>query len=185
MDKKTREKSKHRKLYINHEIDGDSANSIIEAIIEFNTEDNEAEQEIIDFERRPINIYINSPGGCVYSTLAIINAIEYSKTKIITHALGMVFSGALYVIVSGHERISHKYASFMFHQVHFEEPYANLEFIKNDVKEAERVQELLESIFKKKSKFPAKNIEEIITRSRDFYFDPKLALKFGVVDKII
>jgi len=183
--KKKYDRLKNRNLYLVDEIDPDSANDVIEDIIEINSIDEEDEEEYKDFDRKPINLYINSPGGCVYSTLAIINVIEYSKTPIITHALGMVMSGALYVMASGHIRKAHRYSSFMFHELIASHPYSSLTFIKNDVKECERIQKELESILIAKSKFPQSKIDEIIERSKDFYFDAKIALKYKIIDEII
>ena len=149
------------------------------------TDDEEDDEELKDFERRPINLYINSPGGCVYSALALINAIEYSKTPVITHALGMVMSGALYVMASGHIRKAHKYSSFMFHEIIASHPYSSLTWIKNDVKECERLQKTLEGILTSKSKFPQAKIEEVVERSKDFYFDVNVALRYKIIDEII
>lgn len=63
----------------------------------------------------PIDFYICSPGGCVYSTFALYDAIRSCPCIVRTHAQGMIMSGGLIVFCAGDERLSYPNVTFMAH----------------------------------------------------------------------
>ena len=67
-------------------------------------------------ERKPIKIYINSPGGSLVSTLTIIDAIKLSKTPVWTINIGMAYSGGFFIFINGHKRITYPNSSFLYHE---------------------------------------------------------------------
>lgn len=67
-------------------------------------------------ERKPIKIYIDSPGGYLSDTLTMVDAIKLSKTPVWTICLGCAYSGGFFVFISGHKRIAYPHASFLFHE---------------------------------------------------------------------
>lgn len=66
---------KERRLYINSEIDDAVIDTIVFHIMNYNREDKGIEAK----DRKPIILYINSPGGSVYSGYALISAMQCSK----------------------------------------------------------------------------------------------------------
>jgi ATP-dependent Clp protease, protease subunit len=66
-------------------------------------------------ENDTVIISLNTPGGHVYSGLAIINAIENSKATIITRAIGMVASCGAFIWGCGHKLEMCKFSRLMFH----------------------------------------------------------------------
>jgi ATP-dependent Clp protease, protease subunit len=66
-------------------------------------------------ETDKIIIYLNSPGGCVYTTIQIINSMRASKATVITSMDGLVCSAATMIFLSGHEYIVNNNCSFMIH----------------------------------------------------------------------
>ena len=60
-------------------------------------------------------ISLNTPGGVVYSGLAIINAMSKCKAKVITRAIGMVASCGALVWSHGHELQMCRFSRLMFH----------------------------------------------------------------------
>lgn len=69
---------KERRLYINSEIDDEVIDTIVFHIMNYNREDKGIDAK----DRKPIILYINSPGGSVYSGYALISAMQCSKTPI-------------------------------------------------------------------------------------------------------
>lgn len=73
-----------RKILLSGEMDNESIGEIEWALIQIITDDDQNDKKEKDFERRPIVIYINSPGGWVYDTWGLIDLIRHSKTPIYT-----------------------------------------------------------------------------------------------------
>jgi len=102
---------RQRKIYLNCEITSDTAGEIIRHILQFNADDKDIPKE----ERRPIILYINSPGGEVDSGFGLIDAIESSETPVYTVNLAMEYSMAFLIGLAGHKRFSQKNARFLMH----------------------------------------------------------------------
>ncbi|PCI38091.1 MAG: ATP-dependent Clp protease proteolytic subunit, partial [Rhodospirillaceae bacterium] len=51
--------------------------------------------------KEPIQIYINSPGGCVVSGLAIYDTIKSLKKEVITMGIGMCASMGAFMLTCG------------------------------------------------------------------------------------
>lgn len=63
----------------------------------------------------PIDIYIDSPGGCVYSGLGLYDLICNSKCWINTYATGKVMSMGLILLLAGDSRYGTLNTTFMAH----------------------------------------------------------------------
>lgn len=87
----------------------------IEAIIRYwNKVDDE--QNVSVEERKPIRLYIDSPGGSLHATFTIVDAIRMSKTPVYTINIGMAFSGGFLIFLSGHKRFAYYNSTFLFHE---------------------------------------------------------------------
>lgn len=102
---------RNRSLYISDEIDSSLADYLITSILWFNRED----RGIDPAKRKPIYINISSNGGEVTPGLAIVSAIEASKTPVYTVTLAHAFSMSFIVAVAGHKRFALKNSSFLLH----------------------------------------------------------------------
>lgn len=100
-----------RKLFLEAEIDAFSVADVIHHIYQFNAEDREIPKE----ERRPVILYIFSPGGDVDAGFALIDAIEASETPVHTVNIGMQYSMAFLIGLAGHKRYATKNAKFLMH----------------------------------------------------------------------
>lgn len=131
----------------------------------------------------PIDIYINSPGGSVYAGLAIYDTIKHLQKQgvvINTYATGLVASMAAILLISGNTRFSLPNSTIMFHQISsFTE--GKLEDMKVDLKETERLQNVLNEIITKEVS------KEILNYCKytDFYLDSQKAIEFSVIHKIL
>ena len=102
---------KQRKLFLNTEICLDSTGDIARHILQINAEDRDIPKE----KRRPILLYICSPGGDVDSGFGLIDAIEASETPVYTINMGFEYSMAFLIGLSGHKRFAMKNAKFLMH----------------------------------------------------------------------
>lgn len=62
-----------------------------------------------------INIFLNTPGGCLNTTLSILHAMFRTKATVITHADGQCASAGTLLFLAGQYHIVYPYANFMFH----------------------------------------------------------------------
>ena len=88
-----------------------SAEDLIKMIMRCNKEDKGKAPE----ERKPIKIFIDSPGGDVTFMWSIINMIGMSKTKVITINYCTAYSAAAEILASGHERLALEGTHVMMH----------------------------------------------------------------------
>lgn len=80
-------------------------------VIRWNREDKDVPVE----ERKPIRLYINSPGGDLNIFYTIKDIVEMSKTPIIAVNLGMAYSAAALLFLSCHERYMLKSSKILLH----------------------------------------------------------------------
>ena len=101
-----------RRLFINGEINDEVIDTIVYHILNYNREDKDIERPE---DRNPIILYINSPGGSVYSGYALISAMQCSKTPIYTVNQGMCASMAFLIFLAGSRRYSMLNSTFLMH----------------------------------------------------------------------
>lgn len=100
-----------RKLYLNFGIDEAVIDSIVYHILRFNALDKDIPVE----ERKPIKLYINSPGGAVSDGWGLIDAILTSKTPVYTINLALCASMGFLIFLAGDKRYSMPHAEFLMH----------------------------------------------------------------------
>ena len=101
---------KDRIIFLHGEIEENSASTIVMQLLILESENSE----------KPIYIYVNSPGGCVYSCLSIIDTMKCLKCPIYTVGMGLVASAASVVLACGTKgfRYSLPNTRIMIHQPH-------------------------------------------------------------------
>ena len=110
-DKFQAEDIENRRLYLNCEIDENAIDNIVWFIIRYNREDKGIPEE----ERKPIIIYINSPGGNVCDGYGVIDAILYSETPVYTVNLAQADSMGLLIYLAGKKRYTMLHSEFLMH----------------------------------------------------------------------
>ena len=100
-----------RRIYINGEIDSGVIDIAAYQIMRFNRMDKDIPYE----NRKPIRLYINSPGGIVSDGYGLIDTIIHSKTPVYTINLALSASMALLVFMAGHKRFTMPHAEFLMH----------------------------------------------------------------------
>lgn len=177
-----------RILFFTEQVNQASISKISEKIIHFNEIDDEAERYAefsnITYERETIKIYIDSYGGNVYQILGLISIIEKSKTPIHTYVTGCAMSCGFLLLISGHKRFSYKYSTALYHQVS-SAAWGKLQDIEEDVKETQRLQEIIERITLDKTKISKSRLKESKKLKEDWFIPADELVDYGIVDEIL
>ncbi len=132
----------------------------------------------------PINLYINSPGGVIYSGMAIYDAMNMVKAPIYTTAVGMTGSMSTVLLTAGEK--GHRYA-LPHATIHMHPAGGGSQGYTEDVriayKEQERLEKQLFHIVAKNSGHKWQDIEEDFRRDR--FMNALEAQKYGLVDQIL
>ena len=134
--------------------------------------------------KKEISFYINSPGGIVWSGLAIYDTMQYISPEIMTICIGQAASAGSLLLTAGSKdmRFSLPNSRIMVHQPSggYQGQVTDIEIHTNEIK---KTKERLNQIY---SKHTGKKIDEIEkVMERDRYFSPEEAIKFGLIDKIV
>ena len=134
--------------------------------------------------KKEISFYINSPGGIVWSGLAIYDTMQYVSSKIMTICIGQAASAGSLLLTAGSKdmRFSLPNSRIMVHQPSggYQGQVTDIEIHTNEIK---KTKQRLNEIY---SKHTGKKIEEIQqVMERDRYFSAEEAVEFGLIDKIV
>jgi ATP-dependent Clp protease protease subunit len=160
------------------DIDSEITNDIIQLIYEINEEDAKKTQV------EPIKLIINSFGGEVYSGLALIDVIDNSLTPVYTICHGSAMSMALIIYAAGHQRMASKNATFMYHEAGYPVE-GKVVHHKQELKEVERIDKICDSYLLSRTKFTSKMLKDVKDKQGEWYFDVKVAHKYGLVNEIL
>ena len=134
--------------------------------------------------KKEISFYINSPGGIVWSGLAMYDTMQYISSKIMTICVGQAASAGSLLLTAGEKgmRFSLPNSRIMVHQPSggYQGQVTDIEI---QTKEIIKTKKKLNEIY---ARHTGKDIMEITSiMERDKYFSPNEAIKFGLIDKII
>ena len=163
------------------EVTQQSANDVIRAIYDANTEDKKLAIE----KRTPINLIINSEGGDVYSGFGIVEAIRYSETPVHTICHGQAQSMAALVLAAGHKRYIGSYSTIMYHEINWDVEYSPGKFHKQELNEANRMQDIYDNLLLEFTNLTQQQLLLIKNQGTYWYMSSEDALRFGIVDEIL
>ena len=132
----------------------------------------------------PIQLYINSSGGCVSAGLAIYDTMKSLRNEVWTVCMGQAASMAA-VLFSGGEK-THRYvlphSEVMIHQ-----PSGGINGQATDIViAADHIKELRSELNKLLAENCGKSMEEIRDKmERDFWMNAEMAIAFGIADEIV
>lgn len=165
---------KERIIFLGTPIDDQVANVIVAQLLFLNREDSE----------REIQMYINSPGGVIYSGLAIYDTMQMISNPISTVAVGVTASFGTVLLTAGTK--GRRYA-LPNATIHMHQPLGGAQGQATDIeiqtKQILRLRTLLNDIM---AKHTGKTVEVIKQDTeRDFYLDAKQAVDYGLVDQVL
>ena len=133
---------------------------------------------------RQINMYINSPGGQIYSGLAIYDTMLQVRSPISTVAVGMTASFGTILLAAGTKG---KRYSLPHATIHLHQPLSSIQGQATDIaiqaEEILRLRAELNNILVSHTGQPLDVIER--DTERDFYMTGKTAQEYGLIDHIL
>ena len=100
----------NRVIVLSDNIDNNTAGAIQAYLLEVSLFDDSEDDSKKDYKREPIKLYINSCGGSVPDTWAIIDTIKSITTPVYTYCTGYAYSGGFLLFLSGEKRYGSKHA---------------------------------------------------------------------------
>jgi ATP-dependent Clp protease protease subunit len=174
-----------RSIVFSDYVDESTVQEAIQFIFDINEYDDENEDNLNNYERKPIKFIINSFGGSVYDGFGLIGAIETSVTPVYTYCYGSAMSMALIILASGHKRFGHKLSTFMYHECSDNIPEDKLSNIAENVDEVKRLMKVYDDYLLSRTSFKRKQLDDVKKAKQDWYFGVEDALKYGLIEEII
>ena len=133
---------------------------------------------------KDIQIYINSPGGEVYSGLGIYDTMQFIKPDVATICTGMAASMAAVLLCAGAQgkRSALPHSRVMIHQ-----PLGGAQGQASDIEiTAREILKIKEELALIIAKHTGKSTEEVIrTGDRDYWMIASEAKDFGMIDEVL
>jgi ATP-dependent Clp protease protease subunit len=161
-------------IFIGTAIDDQVANIVIAQILFLWMED----------RKKPINLYINSPGGHITSGLAILDTLLFTGCEVNTYCIGQAVSLAALLVAAGTKgkRFALPHSRMMLHQ-----PYGGVGGTAQDIaiqaKEIIEQKKMTNALLSRFTGQPSDKVKKI--SERDFYLSADEALAFGIIDQIV
>ena len=163
-----------RIIFLGTPVDDQIANLIVAQLLHLESEDPD----------KDISIYINSPGGSIYSGLAIYDTMQFIKPDVSTICVGIAMSMGSLLLTGGApgKRFSLPNSRILIHQ-----PSSGFEGQATDIQihaqEIIKTRRRADEIY---AKHTGKPIEEVhADMERDRFFAPDQAVEYGLIDKVI
>jgi ATP-dependent Clp protease protease subunit len=162
-----------RVVFVGSEINDEIANLVVAQLLHLEAEDPEKE----------IQLYINSPGGIVYSGLAIYDTMQFVAPDVRTICCGIAMSMGSLLLAGGApgKRQALPNSRILLHQPHggFQGQTTDIEI---HAREASALRRRLEEIYAQHTGREEDEIRAVLERDR--FFTPEEALDFGLIDRV-
>ena len=163
-----------RVIFLGSAIDDEVANVVVAQLLHLEAEDPD----------KDISLYINSPGGVVYSDLAIYDAMQYVKPDVATTCVGVAMSMGSLLLAGGApgKRLTLPNARILIHQ-----PSGGFQGQSTDIeihaRETLALRAQLDELYAKHTGKPPERIHA--DSDRDRFMTPQEAVDYGLVDRIV
>jgi ATP-dependent Clp protease protease subunit len=164
---------RERVVFVGTAIDDDIANLVVAQLLHLEAEDPE----------KDIQMYINSPGGIVYSGLAIYDTMRFIKPDVATTVCGIAMSMGSLLLAGGAKgkRSALPNSRILIHQPHggFQGQATDIQI---HAKESLALRRRMEEIYAEHTGRPVEEISDALERDR--FFTPEEARDYGMIDVI-
>src|SRR5947209_7751161 len=163
-----------RIIFLGTPIDDTVANLVVAQLLHLESSDPD----------KDISMYINSPGGSIYSGLAIYDTMQFIKPDVQTICVGVAMSLGSLLLTGGAEgkRFSLPNSRILIHQptAGFEGQSTEIEIHAREIlKTRERIDEIY-------ARHTGQEIEQVhADMERDRFFKPEEAKDYGLIDRVI
>jgi ATP-dependent Clp protease protease subunit len=163
-----------RIVFLGTPIDDQVSNLIVAQLLHLESTDPE----------KGISIYINSPGGDVYSGLAIYDTMQFIKPEVTTLCFGIAASMGSLLLTGGAKgkRLALPNSRILIHQpsAGFEGAAADIEI---HAREVLALRERIDQVYADHTGKPLEQVHDDMERDRFFTADE--AAEYGLIDRVI
>jgi ATP-dependent Clp protease protease subunit len=163
-----------RIIFLGTPIEDQVANLVVAQLLHLESQDPE----------KDISIYINSPGGSVYSGLAIYDTMRFVKPDIATMCVGVAMSMGSLLLAGGTKG---KRAALPNSRILIHQPSAGFEGQSTDIeihaREILNVRGRLDEIYAENTGLSKEQVREDMERDR--FFTAEQALEYGLIDRVL
>jgi ATP-dependent Clp protease protease subunit len=163
-----------RIIFIGTPIDDDVANLVVAQMLHLESQDPD----------KDISLYINSPGGVVYSGLAIYDTMRFIKPDVQTICFGVAMSMGSLLLMAGTngKRMALPNSRILIHQ-----PSGGFQGQASDIeihaRETLALREQIDEIYARHTGQTQAQVRDDMERDR--FFTAQQALEYGLVDRVI
>jgi ATP-dependent Clp protease protease subunit len=164
-----------RIIFLGTPIDDQIANLIVAQLLHLESEDPD----------KDISIYINSPGGDVYSGLAIYDTMQFIKPDVQTICVGIAMSMGALILAGGAKgkRMALPNAKILIHQVWTGGIGGQASDIERRANETIALKHRIEEIL---ASHTGQDLEKIKhDTDRDYFMTSQEANEYGIIDRVI
>ncbi|HEY6691238.1 MAG TPA: ATP-dependent Clp protease proteolytic subunit [Solirubrobacteraceae bacterium] len=165
---------RERVVFVGSAIDDDVANLVVAQLLHLEAEDPE----------KDIYMYINSPGGVVYSGLAIYDTMQFIKPDVATVCCGVAMSMGSLLLAGG---AAGKRSALPNSRILVHQPSGGFQGQATDIqihaKEALELRRRVEEIYAEHTGRPVEDVSDVLERDR--FFTPEQAREYGLVDRVM
>ena len=164
-----------RIVFIGTPIDDEVANLVVAQLLHLESQDPD----------KDISLYVNSPGGVVYSGLAIYDTMQYVKPDVQTICFGVAMSMGSLLLAGGTagKRMALPNSRILIHQPWMSGLGGQATDIDIHAKEILRMRERLNEILSQHTGQPMKRIQD--DTERDYIMGPDQGKEYGIIDDVI
>lgn len=166
---------KERIIFLGTPIDSEVANVVVAQLLLLDSQSGE----------QPINLFINSPGGEVYSGMAIYDVMQYISAPVHTNCVGVAMSMASVILSAGAKgnRVALPHSRIMIHAGSAGFPRSSLPDLEIQAREFLELREIMEQIYERHTG----RDKEILRKDmeRDRFMSPTQAVEYGLIDRVI
>jgi ATP-dependent Clp protease protease subunit len=163
-----------RIIFLGTPIDDQVANLVVAQLLHLESEDPD----------KDISIYINSPGGSIYSGLAIYDTMNFVKPDIATMCVGVAMSMGSLLLCAGAKG---KRACLPNSRILIHQPSAGFEGQSTDIeihaREIINMRAQIDEIYAEHTGKPSEEVRRDMERDR--FFTAEQALEYGLVDRVL
>ena len=165
---------KERIIFLGTGINSEVANVVVAQLLLLDSQSTE----------QPINMFINSPGGEVYSGLAIYDTMQFINAPVHTNCVGIAMSMASVILMAGEpdHRVALPHSRIMIHagSAGFRGSTPDLEV---QAREVLALREIMENIYARHTGQETEKLRKDM--ERDYFMDPQEAMDYGLIDRMV
>jgi ATP-dependent Clp protease protease subunit len=165
---------RERVVFVGSEINDETANLVVAQLLHLEAEDPD----------KDIQMYINSPGGIVYSGLAIYDTMRFIKPDVATTCCGIAMSMGSLLLAGG---TAGKRSALPNSRILLHQPHGGYQGQASDIaihaEEAVKLRRRMEEIYAEHTGRTLEEVSDVLERDR--YFTPEEAHEFGLIDRVV